>query len=57
MKVLDIVDSEQLIKFIRGINEPFEINEGMAAVSTSKEKTGAEDIFVYVQNVIYSLDF
>ncbi|VVC45919.1 Hypothetical protein CINCED_3A001718 [Cinara cedri] len=34
----DIVDSAQLIVFIRGINEKFEITEEIAAVSTLKGK-------------------
>lgn len=52
----DIVDSAQLIIFIRGINEKFEITEEIAAVSTLKGTTRGEDIFLHVQNVISSLD-
>ncbi|XP_015376591.1 PREDICTED: general transcription factor II-I repeat domain-containing protein 2-like [Diuraphis noxia] len=50
----DIVGSAQLIVFIQGINEKFEITEEIPAVCILKRTTRGEDNFLHVQNIIIS---
>jgi Spin-doc zinc-finger/Domain of unknown function (DUF4371) len=51
----DIKDTAQLLIFIRGIDEKFNIFEEMAALCSLKGRTTGEDLFISVQKVISSL--
>ena len=48
----DITDSAQLLVFLRGVNEDFEVCQELAGLETLKRTTKGTDIFLAVQQVM-----
>ena len=48
----DIDDTAQLLIFVRGISENFEITEEFLSMESMKDTTTGEDIFEYVENAL-----
>ena len=48
----DVKDTTQLLIFIRGINDNFEITEELLAMESLKGQTRGEDLFIKVSGVI-----
>jgi len=51
----DTSDSAQVLLFVRGVNESFEITEEFAAVHSMKNTCTGNDIFLKVKESIFAL--
>lgn len=52
----DIDDTTQLLIFVRGITENFEITEELLSMESMKDTTTGEDLFEYVENALHKLE-
>ena len=52
----DIRDTEQLLIFIRGINNTFELTEELASVQSMKDSITGEDLLIEVEECVSNLD-
>ena len=52
----DIDDTAQLLNFVRGISENFEITEELLSMESMKDTTTGEDIFECVKNALRTME-